>query len=258
MARGRQGHGVRSARAPSAASTRSRTRAASAHAQDHRREARPAERRAFHEGSLYVMAIHRVFRYDGIEANPANDRSPGPDFTDSVQAAAERSITTGSSSPSGRTRSSTSRSARPATCARSIPACTAQIRRYNPDGSGMEIVARGVRNSVGFDFHPKTGELWFTDNGRDWAGEDGPEEELNRVPAKIGRVLRLPVLPRERHPRPGHQEAERVRQRARCPSPRSARTRRRSACASTPADMFPSDYRKSIFVARHGSWNKTS
>ena len=45
----------------------------------------------------------------------------------------------------------------------------------------MEIVARGVRNTVGFDWHPQTGELWFTDNGRDWAGNDGPEDELNRV-----------------------------------------------------------------------------
>ncbi len=56
-----------------------------------------------------------------------------------------------------------------------------QIRRYNADGSGMEIVARGVRNTVGFDWHPTTQELWFTDNGRDWAGNDGPEDELNRI-----------------------------------------------------------------------------
>ena len=46
----------------------------------------------------------------------------------------------------------------------------------------MEIVARGVRNTVGFDWHPQTKELWFTDNGRDWAGDDGFEDELNRVP----------------------------------------------------------------------------
>ena len=61
------------------------------------------------------------------------------------------------------------------------PGIHGQIRRYNPDGSGMEIVARGVRNTVGFDWHPVTKELWFTDNGRDWAGDAGPEDELNRV-----------------------------------------------------------------------------
>src|SRR5207237_757904 len=57
----------------------------------------------------------------------------------------------------------------------------AQIRRYNADGSGMEVIARGIRNSLGFDWHPQTHELWFTDNGRDWMGEEGPEDELNRV-----------------------------------------------------------------------------
>ena len=61
------------------------------------------------------------------------------------------------------------------------PGVHGQIRRYNADGSGMEIVARGVRNTVGFDWHPVTKELWFTDNGRDWAGDAGPEDELNRI-----------------------------------------------------------------------------
>ena len=61
------------------------------------------------------------------------------------------------------------------------PGIHGQIRRYNADGTGMEIVARGVRNTVGFDWHPVTKELWFTDNGRDWAGNDGPQDELNRV-----------------------------------------------------------------------------
>ena len=82
---------------------------------------------------------------------------------------------------SGRTESSTSRSARTATSARSIPASTGRSAATTPDGSGMEIVARGVRNTVGFDWHPVTKELWFTDNGRDWAGDAGPEDELNRV-----------------------------------------------------------------------------
>ncbi len=57
----------------------------------------------------------------------------------------------------------------------------AQIRRMNLDGTGVEMVARGVRNTVGFDFHPQTGELWFTDNQRDWLSEDLPQDELNRV-----------------------------------------------------------------------------
>ena len=62
------------------------------------------------------------------------------------------------------------------------PGIHGQIRRYNATASGMEIVARGVRNTVGFDWHPVTKELWFTDNGRDWAGNAGPEDELNVSP----------------------------------------------------------------------------
>ena len=65
------------------------------------------------------------------------------------------------------------------------PGIHGQIRRYNADGTGMEIVARGVRNTVGFDWHPVTKELWFTDNGRDWAGNAGPEDELNRIPKNM-------------------------------------------------------------------------
>src|SRR3954451_7125183 len=60
-----------------------------------------------------------------------------------------------------------------------------QIRRMNLDGSGAEVIARGVRNTVGFDWHPENKQLYFTDNGRDWASEDVPEDELNRV-TKVG------------------------------------------------------------------------
>jgi glucose/arabinose dehydrogenase len=63
------------------------------------------------------------------------------------------------------------------------PETHAQIRRMNLDGSNMEVVARGVRNTVGFDWHPVTKELYFTDNGRDWVSEDIPEDELNRITA---------------------------------------------------------------------------
>jgi len=58
----------------------------------------------------------------------------------------------------------------------------ASILRMNPDGTGLEPFAKGVRNSVGFDWHPQTKELWFTDNGRDLMGDDVPPCELNRAP----------------------------------------------------------------------------
>ena len=90
-------------------------------------------------------------------------------------------ITAGSSSPSARTAGSTCRWARRATSACRRARCTRTITRLDLAGGRPEVVARGVRNSVGFDFHPETGELWFTDNGRDWLGDDQPPDELNRL-----------------------------------------------------------------------------
>ena len=60
----------------------------------------------------------------------------------------------------------------------------ATIMRMRADGSGLEIFARGVRNTVGFDWDPRTQELWFTDNGRDWMGDDTPPDELDQAPRK--------------------------------------------------------------------------
>jgi glucose/arabinose dehydrogenase len=62
------------------------------------------------------------------------------------------------------------------------PPMVSSIVRMKPDGSGMEVFAEGVRNSVGFDWHPMTRELWFTDNGRDMLGDDVPNDELNIAP----------------------------------------------------------------------------
>ena len=137
------------------------------------------------------------------------------------------------------------------------PGIHGQIRRYNADGSGMEIVARGVRNTVGFDWHPVTKELWFTDNGRDWAGNAGPEDELNRVAkGQEGAILRLPLLPRQRHPRSRHQEAQRLRRRRDAGRADSARTPAGLGIKFYTGNMFPEDYRNVAFIARRGSWNR--
>ena len=78
----------------------------------------------------------------------------------------------------------------------------ATILRMKPDGSGLEVFASGVRNSVGFDWHPQTRELWFTDNGRDNMGDDVPRDELNTAPKK-GLHFGFPVLPSGRRQRSG-------------------------------------------------------
>ncbi len=135
------------------------------------------------------------------------------------------------------------------------PETNAQIRRINLDGSGAEVVARGVRNSVGFDWHPVTKELYFTDNGRDWLSEDLPHDELNRV-TKTGQHFGYPFCHQgnlaDSEYGWGRSCSEFVAPVALL-GPHTAALGMRFYTGST----FPAEYRNAIFVARHGSWNKT-
>ena len=120
----------------------------------------------------------------------------------------------------------------------------------------MEIVVRGSRASFGFDWHPVTKELWFTDNGRDWAGNDGPEDELNRVPkGQEGAFFGFPLLPRQRHSGPRHQRPIRcagVILPAALTGPHAAGLGIKFYTGS----MFPVNYKDVAFIARRGSWNR--
>ncbi len=130
-----------------------------------------------------------------------------------------------------------------------------QIRRINLDGSGAEVVARGVRHSVGFDWHPVSKELYFTDNGRDWLSEDVPEDELNRV-QKVGEHFGSPYCYQGDIPDPefgwGHSCSEFTPPVAKM-GPHSASLGMRFYTGG----MFPAKYKNAIFVARHGSWNRS-
>jgi glucose/arabinose dehydrogenase len=130
-----------------------------------------------------------------------------------------------------------------------------QIRRMNLDGSGAEVVARGVRNTVGFDWNPETKQLYFTDNGRDWVSEEVPEDELNRI-TKVGEHFGAPYCLQGNIPDPefgwGHSCSEFT-----APvgllGPHSASLGMRFYTGN----MFPKSYKNAIFVARHGSWNRS-
>jgi glucose/arabinose dehydrogenase len=136
------------------------------------------------------------------------------------------------------------------------PGVFAQIRRYNADGSGMEIVARGVRNTVGFDWHPVTRELWFTDNGRDWAGNDGPQDELNRIgKGQEGANFGFPYCHANGIADP---DIKRPNACAGVVMP-AALTGPHSAGLGIifyTGNMFPSSYQNTAFIARRGSWNR--
>jgi glucose/arabinose dehydrogenase len=131
----------------------------------------------------------------------------------------------------------------------------AQIRRIGLDGSGAEVIARGVRNTVGFDWHPTTKELYFTDNSRDWASEDLPEDELNRI-TKPGQHFGSPYCYQGDFIDPefgwGRSCDEFVKPVAKM-GPHTAVLGMRFYTGG----MFPSEYKNAIFVARHGAWNRT-
>jgi glucose/arabinose dehydrogenase len=205
---------------------------------------------AFQGGSLYVMAINKVLRYDGIEDKP--DVQP-VDLTEKFNLPPEQHhnwkyIAFGPDKklyvPFG------------APCnICEPPEQYAQIRRYNPDGSGMEVLARGVRNTQGFDFHPKTGELWFTDHGRDWMGDKGPEDELNRMP-KTGLNFGYPYC----HAK-GVTDAD-FKKKDACKGVTLPVTTMGPHAAAMgvrfyTGAMFPKEYQGTMFIARKGSWNRT-
>jgi len=132
----------------------------------------------------------------------------------------------------------------------------ALINRMKPDGSGLEVFARGIRNTVGFDWHPESKELWFTDNGRDWLGDNAPPDELNNAPQK-GLHFGYPychggdiVDPEFGDKRP----CSDFRPPAQKLGPHVAALGVRFYTGT----MFPPEYRNQIFIAEHGSWNRST
>jgi glucose/arabinose dehydrogenase len=136
------------------------------------------------------------------------------------------------------------------------PETNAQIARMNLDGSGLEAYAKGVRNSVGFDFHPVTKELYFTDNGRDWLSEDIPNDELNRV-TKAGQDFGYPYCHQGNVPDDQYGWGRRC---SEFEAPVALLGPHAGALGMRfyTGKMFPREYRNAIFIARHGSWNKTA
>ena len=131
----------------------------------------------------------------------------------------------------------------------------AVILRMNPDGSNREVVASGVRNSVGFAWHPESDELWFTENGRDMLGDDLPPDELNRV-SEPGSHFGFPFCHGGDIPDPEFGSARD------CAEFTPPVQRLGPHVASLglrfyTGTEFPADYRGQILIAEHGSWNRS-
>ncbi len=204
---------------------------------------------AFHEGDLYVAEIDRVTRYADIESR-LND-APEAEILDidlpSEKHHGWRYIGFG---PDGKLYVSIGMP-----CNICNEDGFGQIIRMNADGSERETYAEGVRNSVGFTWHPDTDHLWFTDNGRDMLGDDLPPGELNHASA-VGQHFGFPYCHAGEllDPKFGQDED--------CSDYRAPAQKLGSHVAPLgvkfyTGDMFPADYQGQIFIAEHGSWNRS-
>ncbi|MEJ0047763.1 MAG: PQQ-dependent sugar dehydrogenase [Rhodospirillales bacterium] len=131
----------------------------------------------------------------------------------------------------------------------------ANISRMKPDGSGVEVFAHGVRNSVGFDWDPRTKDLWFTDNGRDMMGDDMPSDELNHAP-KADMHFGYPYCHQGDTPDPEFAGKHSCIEFTPPAQKLGAHVAALGMRFYTGA-MFPAEYKNNIFIAQHGSWNRS-
>lgn len=206
---------------------------------------------AFRGGALYVAAVSKILRFDGIEdrldAPPrpvvVTDKFPteshhgwkfigfGPDGWLYVPVGAPCNI-----------------------CERDENRYY-NINRMKPDGSAIEVYAKGIRNSVGFDWHPRDHSLWFTDNGRDMMGDDVPGDELNHAP-RPGLHFGYPYCHQGDTPDPEFGKKKGCQ----AFTPPAANLEAHVAALGMrfyTGRQFPAEYRDNIFIAEHGSWNRS-
>ncbi|MDG6257083.1 MAG: PQQ-dependent sugar dehydrogenase [Methanomicrobiaceae archaeon] len=205
---------------------------------------------AFRNGSLYVAEVDRVIRFEGIEAHL--DDPPEPVVvSDGFPDEATHGWKFIAFGPDGELYVPVGA---PCNICEPPGPFFSRIMRMHPDGSNLSVYAEGVRNTVGFDWHPETGVLWFTDNGRDWLGENVPPDELNRAP-EPGMHFGYPYCHGTNISDPefgGRRSCEEFTPPAQELGPHVAALGMRFYTGS----MFPEEYANQIFIAEHGSWNR--
>lgn len=132
----------------------------------------------------------------------------------------------------------------------------ARIYRIDVNGNSKEEVAQGVRNTVGFDFHPATQELWFTDNGRDWLGDDRPPCELNRL-TKVGENFGFPACHGKDILDPEFGKGKSCKSFT-APVVELAAHVAPLGMRFYTGSQFPAAYQNSVILAEHGSWNRST
>lgn len=207
---------------------------------------------AFRDGALYVAAVSRILRFRDVARDLRHPPTPEV-VTDAYPRDTHHGWKFIAFGPDGFLYVPVG-----APCNVCVPPgpLHATITRLDPAGGRPEVVARGVRNSVGFDFHPESGELWFTDNGRDLLGDDQPPDELNHL-TRVGQHFGFPFCHGNGLRDPDHnagRACEQFTAPARLLGPHVAAIGMRFYSGR----MFPEKYRGGIFIAEHGSWNRST
>jgi glucose/arabinose dehydrogenase len=203
---------------------------------------------AFRDGALYVAEVSRILRYDNVESSL--DAVPEPKVvSEDLPKDRHHGWKYIAFGPDGKLYVPIG-----APCNVCNEPKYASITRMNADGTGHEVFARGIRNTVGFTWHPATKELWFTDNGRDFLGEDVPPCELNHAP-RAGLDFGFPYC----HGRDiADPEFGKLGDCGKITPPVQILGAHVAPLAVKfyTGDSFPPAYRNQLFIAEHGSWNR--
>lgn len=207
---------------------------------------------AFRDGDLYVAEVSRILRFKDIENNLANPPKPevvydkyptekhhgwkyiafGPDGKLYVPVGAPCNICNKENENE----------------------IFASITRINPDGTGLEVVQHGIRNTVGFAWQPGTDKLWFTENGRDEMGEDVPADELNCAP-KNGMHFGYPFCHQGDVLDPEFGKARKC-EGFIAPAQKLGPHVAALGMEFYQGKQFPAEYQNQVLIAEHGSWNR--
>jgi glucose/arabinose dehydrogenase len=204
---------------------------------------------AFRDGALYVVDINKIYKYDNAEANLDNMPKASVVYDDMPPYVPHgwKYLVFDKNGwlyvPFG-----------PPCNICLPPTSTSQIRHVDPATGLAEIVALGVRNSVGGDVDPRTGDYWFTENARDWLGDDIPSDKLNRI-SKLGENFGYPHCHQGDIPDPkfamGHKCSEFA-----PPVLNLGAHVAPLGMKFYTGSMFPAEYKNNIIIAEHGSWNR--